>query len=71
MLPTPVEVVNEVCFVAILVLGSAYYLRTRHQPLSRRGEDRRARLYVLLMGGVAVLGLSVRLAFDVATLRRR
>jgi hypothetical protein len=57
--------------VAILVLGSAYYIRTRHLPLSRRGEDRRARLYVLLMGGVGVLGLSVILAFDVAMLLQR
>ena len=77
MQPPLVEVVNAVCCVAILVLGAAYYVRTRHLDLSRRAADRRARLYVLLMVGVAVLGLGmrlglgVRLAFDVAMFLQR
>ena len=70
MLPTPIAVVNAVCFVAILVLGAAYYVRTRRLPLSRRAEDPRARLYLIVMWGVGMLGLGVRLAFDVAMLLR-
>jgi hypothetical protein len=66
----PVDVVNAVCCAAILALGSAYYLRTRHMDLSHRAADRRARLYVLLLCGVGLLGLGDRLTFDVAILLR-
>jgi hypothetical protein len=64
MLPLLVEALSGFCLLSVIDLGLAYYFRTRHMPLSRRAEDRRARIYVILMAGVTVIGLSVRLAFE-------
>ena len=71
MLPNPVSSVNAACLVVIVVVGIAYYIRTRHLPRSRQAEDRRARLYVVLMCGAALFGLSVALALDGAMRQQR